>query len=60
MDASDIEVHVDSGRVQLKGWVHDRMSKREAEECIENLKGVTDVQNQLRINCINETKESHD
>ncbi len=49
VDASNIEVTVKNGEVTLTGTVEDRQSKRIAEECIENLSGVKDVQNQLRV-----------
>lgn len=49
VDASNIEVTVKAGEVILTGTVEDRMQKRMAEECIENLSGVKDVQNQLRV-----------
>jgi len=49
VDASNIEVTVKNGEVVLSGTVEDRMQKRMAEDCIENLSGVKDVQNQLRV-----------
>jgi hypothetical protein len=49
IDASEIEVEVKSGEVILKGTVDDRRQKRMAEECIERIPGVTDIQNQLRV-----------
>lgn len=49
VDASDIEVEVNNGVVTLSGTVSDRGTKRSAEECIENLIGVRDVHNRLRI-----------
>jgi hypothetical protein len=49
IDASEIEVDVKDGVVTLSGTVEDRQSKRAAEECIENLSGVVDVHNRLRI-----------
>ncbi|WPU66965.1 BON domain-containing protein [Peredibacter starrii] len=49
VDASEIEVFVADGRVTLKGTVKDRNQKREAESAIENLVGVDDVFNELRI-----------
>jgi len=49
VDASNIEVTVKNGEVTLSGTVDDRMSKRMAEECVENLSGVKDVQNLIRI-----------
>lgn len=49
VDASDIEVTVSNGEVTLNGMVLDRFSKRHAEDIIENLNGVTHVQNNLRV-----------
>ena len=49
VDASEIEVEVKEGVVTLSGTVDSRESKRAAEECIENLSGVTDVHNRIRI-----------
>ena len=49
VDASEIEVDVKEGIVTLSGTVDSRQSKRAAEECIENLTGVIDVHNRIRI-----------
>ncbi len=49
VDASEIEVDVKEGIVTLSGSVDSRQSKRSAEECIENLAGVIDVHNRIRI-----------
>lgn len=49
IDASEIEVDVKDGVVTLKGNIHDRPAKRLAEDLIENLPGVRDVQNQLTV-----------
>jgi hypothetical protein len=49
VDATDIEVSVRNGEVTLAGTVDDRRMKRLAEECVENVRGVKDVQNQLRV-----------
>ena len=49
IDASNIEVEVQNGMVTLKGNVDDRRFKRQAEEAIEHLAGVKDVQNQIRV-----------
>src|SRR6476646_264940 len=40
VDASDIEVEVNNGLVTLRGVVDDRVMKKEAEFCIENISGV--------------------
>jgi hypothetical protein len=49
VDASDIEVHVESGVVTLRGSVGDRRQKRRAEDIAEQARGVRDVRNQLEI-----------
>lgn len=49
VDASSIEVSVKSGEVTLTGHVEDRQQKRAAEDCVENISGVKDVQNQIRV-----------
>jgi hypothetical protein len=49
VDASNIEVTVKNGEVTLSGLVPDRETKRLAEDCVENLSGVKDVQNNIRV-----------
>jgi osmotically-inducible protein OsmY len=49
IDASGITVEVDNGIVFLRGDVRERRVKKMAERCIENLPGVEDVQNELRL-----------
>lgn len=49
VDASDIEVTVKDGCVFLRGTVETRGTKKYAEECVENLIGVCDVQNELKV-----------
>jgi len=49
IDASDIEVDVRGGEVILRGRVEERRDKRTAEEVIENLPGVKDVKNEIRV-----------
>ena len=49
LDASEIEVEVKDGCILLKGDVGSRRDKRLAELLVENISGVEDVQNQLRI-----------
>jgi osmotically-inducible protein OsmY len=49
VDASDIDVTVKDGEVTLTGIVEDRRAKRLAEDCADSVRGVRDVQNQLRI-----------
>jgi hypothetical protein len=49
VDATNIEVAVRNGEVTLTGTVEDRRTKRMAEDCVERISGVIDVQNQLKI-----------
>jgi osmotically-inducible protein OsmY len=53
IDASEIEVKVSSGEVTLSGTVSSKDEKRQAEDCIENLSGVKDVHNELRVESSN-------
>jgi hypothetical protein len=49
VDASDIEVLVQDGEVTIQGSVRDRAMKRAAEDCIEDVSGVLQVHNRLRV-----------
>lgn len=49
VDASNIDVTVKDACVYLRGTVEDRQEKRRAEECVERVSGVEDVQNELRL-----------
>jgi hypothetical protein len=49
IDASEIEVTVKDGEVTLGGTVIDRGSKRLAEDISEDVRGVRDIHNQLRV-----------
>lgn len=49
IDASDIEVRVANGIVTLSGLVEDRASKRYAEDLAEDVRGVDDINNELRL-----------
>jgi osmotically-inducible protein OsmY len=49
IDASDIEVRVSNGEVILDGTIDNRNSKRRAEDIIESIAGVSNVQNNLRV-----------
>jgi osmotically-inducible protein OsmY len=50
IDASDIDVQVSGGEVTLSGTVRDRDLKRRAEDTAEDISGVKNVQNNLRVN----------
>jgi osmotically-inducible protein OsmY len=49
VDASDIEVDVKNGEVFLRGRVDERRDKRAAEEAVEDIPGVKDVKNEIRV-----------
>jgi hypothetical protein len=49
IDASDIDVQVRECEVTLSGFVDDRHAKRLAEEVVENISGVKEVNNQIRV-----------
>ena len=49
VDATDIEVDVREGIVMLSGTVDDRLIKRRAEDVAESVRGVIDIQNQIRV-----------
>lgn len=49
IDASDVEVTVVNGEVTLLGVVRERPQKRMAEDAVEQVSGVREVHNQLRV-----------
>lgn len=49
VDATEIEVNVEKGEVTLSGTVQSRDQKRRAEDCVEEISGVKNVQNNLRV-----------
>lgn len=49
LDAGEIEVQVKDGEVTLSGTVSDRLAKRHAEDMIDRVIGVRDVQNNIRV-----------
>jgi osmotically-inducible protein OsmY len=49
IDATDVECRVQSGEVTLTGFVDSRAAKRAAEDIAEDVAGVREVHNQLRI-----------
>lgn len=58
IDASDIEVNVKDAMVTLSGTVDNREAKRAAEMVIENLSGVDDVRNDLKVKKSNDMQTS--
>lgn len=49
LDASDIEVAVKNGEVILSGAVRTKKDKRWAEELVESISGVTNLENRIRV-----------
>lgn len=49
VDASHITVTVEGAEVTLDGTVSDRAAKRRAEDLVERVSGVREVQNNLKI-----------
>jgi hypothetical protein len=49
IDASNIDVEVRGGEVYLRGEVDDRQTKRMAEDILDDVMGITEVHNELRI-----------
>lgn len=49
IDASDIDVEVSNGEVTLTGFVNSRRDKRMAEDIVEDVSGVKNVENRLRL-----------
>jgi hypothetical protein len=49
LDASEIEVTVTNGEVTLVGFVPDKNSRRWAEDLVEGVSGVKDVENRLKL-----------
>jgi len=52
LDASDIEVSVEDNCLVLRGEVHSRRDKRHAEALVENIPGINDVINQIKVHKI--------
>ena len=49
VDATHVEVTVDGAEVTLEGSVGSRREKRAAEDAVEDVRGVRDVHNRLRV-----------
>ncbi|MBD3187753.1 BON domain-containing protein [Candidatus Bathyarchaeota archaeon] len=60
VDASTITVEVDDGVVTLAGTVGSFLERVEAEMVIRNMKGVKDVQNEIKINPLELTRYPSD
>jgi osmotically-inducible protein OsmY len=53
VDASDVQVTVESGFVNLNGTVRDKQQQKTAEEVVKTLPGVKDVFNYITIDAKN-------
>jgi osmotically-inducible protein OsmY len=49
VDAENIEVRVQNAEVTLSGWVRERWDKRRAEDVVEDVSGIRDVHNNIRV-----------
>jgi hypothetical protein len=49
IDASEVEIQVQGGEVTLSGTVHERRMKHEVEDLVDNVSGVRDVTNNIRV-----------
>lgn len=49
VDASEIEVSIKNAVVTLSGTIESRQMKQMAEECVEEISGVNEIKNDLRI-----------
>jgi len=49
LDASNIEVTVKNGEVSLSGTVNNREAKRRAEDLVESISGVNNVENRIKV-----------
>lgn len=58
IDASDIEVKVENCNVILNGMVESREEKHRAEAIVENVSGVANVENRLRVSNVKSTRET--
>ena len=58
LDASDVEVMVESGEVTLTGTVNSRRDKRRAEDLAESVSGVSNVENRLRVKQLGQDRYS--
>lgn len=58
LDASEIEVKVKDGEVVLSGIIDTRANKRYAEDLVEEVSGVKNVENRLRLKDNGEQNES--
>jgi hypothetical protein len=57
IDATDVEVTVQNGEVTLRGFVDMRQAKRLAEDIVDSVFGVKEVNNQIKIRERGESEE---
>jgi len=50
VDASDIDIRVEGSEVVLSGTVNSKEEKRRAEDLVESISGVRNVENHLKVN----------
>ena len=50
LDATDIDVKVENNEVILTGTVNNREQKRRAEDLVESISGVRNVENRIKVN----------
>ena len=48
LDATEIDVKIEKGEVILTGFVPDKQSKRRAEDVVETVAGIKQLENRLR------------
>jgi len=60
LDATDIEVAVQNGEVTLRGSVDNRQAKRLAEDIVDAVFGVKDINNQIKVKQRGEASERSD
>jgi osmotically-inducible protein OsmY len=49
IDPSEVEIKVSNGEVTMEGTVSDRTSKRRLDEAIDQVSGIKDVHNRVRV-----------
>jgi hypothetical protein len=58
LDASDIDVEVNNGEVTLTGTVEGRWAKRVAEDIVEDVSGVRNVENRIRYSSVSSYQDT--
>jgi hypothetical protein len=60
IDASEVDIRVDSAEVTLAGTVTSKQEKRRIEDIAESISGVKDVHNQIRLSQGSSQQRSHE